>query len=223
MLTGAVSAQESQGIVRGRTWVVHDSTVAIQIRLSLVQADSVWARTDSGLEGRFEFGPVPLGRYTIRAESLFFQTTDTPITVTGSADALKVYVGRIIPDDELLFGTAEARRDVEAGQVTLLDLGIVTTLNFYVPDSCESSVGSLYDERVVEIEREYGFSRRDVSDEYENEDYYVAWASVDRYNEEVMAHLTRRNRTGWPGRMEKDVHRAQSTAVRDGCPALFDK
>ena len=204
-------------MVRGRTLSVFDSTATVGTLVHIVRADSVLDAVGADRDGRFALGPVQDGSYVLRVSHVGFETTETPVTVAGSPVTLDVYVGRIVPEDELLFGAADAHRDIQSGRVKLLEFSVVDMTHFYVPDSCYSAVRSLYDEKTTAIERSYGFSTVDVTDEYEQEDWFLVAASVDRYNKEVTEHLSLRNGAGWIDRISDDFNDARWSAAAEGC------
>lgn len=222
LLCGSVFTQEAahaQTSIRGRTLSIFDSTAVMGTDVLLVRGDSILSGTSSDVEGAFTLDAVPSGDYLLRARNLGFEPTDTPVSVSGTRPLrVDLYVGRIIPDDELMFGAAEARRDIAAGKVELLEFAMIDMTHFYVPDSCYEQVRGLFDERIAEIDRLYGYAMRDITEEYRDRDWFVVRASVEKYNEEVWRHLNARNGEGWAERIRAEALEAKREAIIEGCP-----
>ena len=215
----AQDVERGTGSIRGHTLSIFDSTAVMGTEVLLVRGDSILSGTTSDAEGDFELEAIPPGDYVLRASNLFFETTEMPVSVSvGYRLRTDLYVGRVIPDDELLFGAAEARRDIASGKVELLEFAMIDMTHFYVPDSCYERVRALYDERIAELDSTYGYAMHDITEEYRDQDWFVVRASVKRYNAEVWRHLDERNGEGWGERIREEAYEAKREAIREGCP-----
>ncbi len=174
------------------------------------------------MEGRFEFEDIAPGSYVLRAQHFAFEETLSPYTHPQKIPVANVWIGRAVTSDEIPFGAADARRDLSDGHVYLLKFATIDLTHYYVPSACFEQVDYLFKAAIVDIERSFGYGRRDITDQYRA--VGIRWrairAGVDQYNAEIERHLVQRNGASWRDELDRSCAIAKRDAIRRGCPDI---
>lgn len=218
-VASAGAQDHEHGVLLGRVFSVYDTSAVGDVEFSLRDGRTVW-EGDVRADGTIVIGRIPEGDYVFNVREPFGRWVEAPVTIArGYPARVDMYIRANPPDHDLLFGEAEAERDLAAGVVNYIEFSMIDMTHFYVPSECYDVVRTLYDVRMDSLRHAHGFSYRDVTEEYFGEDEVLVRSSVRQYNQRVHRYLVARNGEEWPDQFESASRAIKQRAVRDGCPA----